>query len=177
MIESRKSGFWRREDAVKMAAVDSMKKLQTAVEAMDDATWRAQLTVGGYCDHKEEKEDGKGKWREAEVISDDQEKLTINYRGLREHHIVVDRASSDLVLPYSKVRDWRNQLRTNTKIDVHREHHHDEVIRARSPVYISENSQHVIYRDVATKNWWVADKSEFDKHKTDCIGYVRPVLF
>ena len=52
MVESRKNGFWLREMPEKMAKVTEMKETQAAVEGMDDATWRAQLTINGYCDVK-----------------------------------------------------------------------------------------------------------------------------
>ena len=171
MVEARKHGFWLRENADQIALVKAMKEKQAAVEAMDDATWRAQLSVGDYCDVKANV-NGKDKWREAEVVADDGDSLSVNFRGMREPAHPVARSSVEtLDVPYKRCRDWRNQLRTNTKIDVHRSRHNDEVIRKRSPVYINEKGDQVFYRDCETKNWWLADKAEFDKLKEECIGY------
>ena len=91
---------------------------------------------------------------------------------MREPPFQVARSSSEtLDVPYKRTRDWRNQLRTNTKIDVHRSKHNDKVIRIRSPVYTNESGEQVFYRDCNTQNWWLADKTEFDKLKDECIGY------
>jgi len=82
MVEARKHGFWLRENADQIALVKAMKEKQAAVEAMDDATWRAQLSVGDYCDVKANV-NGKDKWREAEVVADDGDSLSVNFRGMR----------------------------------------------------------------------------------------------
>jgi hypothetical protein len=133
---------------------------------------QASLTVGDLCDHGAAEAEGEAlKYKEAVVKADDGEKLTLEYRGLRQPPFEVARADEALCKPYSKARDWRNQLRTNTKLEVHRSLHTNSTIRDRKPVYVSDSGEHVMYRDGTTEEWWIADKAEYDKLKDSCIGY------
>ena len=55
------------------------------------------------------------------------------------------RDSESIAGPYSKCRDWRNQLRTNTEIEILRKHHPSKKIRERGPVYQNEDGERVLY--------------------------------
>jgi len=172
MVEARRNGFWHRVDEEVIAGVQARAKQQKEVEDMPEEEWRTALTVGNLCDHgATEVEGGALKYKEAVVKADDGETLTLEYRGLKQPAFVVERADVVLCKPYSKARDWRNQLRTNTKLEVHRSLHTNKTVRDRKPVYLSDSGEHVMYRDGTTEEWWICDKKEYDMLKDACIGY------
>ena len=172
MIEARKNGFWKKPDEAKIGAVKAQQAQLNAAQELDDTAWRASLAVGALVDHHDARE-GHEKWREADIAAVDGDTLTVRWRGMLEPTAQVLRDSEAIAKPYSKCRDWRNQLRTNTKIELRRKHHPEEVIVMRGPVYESEDKEHVLYYEGFKKEWWIAEKKEWAKMSKSARGYLH----
>eukprot|EP00041_Stephanoeca_diplocostata_P037567 m.1425024 g.1425024 ORF g.1425024 m.1425024 type:complete len:1498 (+) comp25063_c0_seq2:254-4747(+) len=170
MVEVAVNGQWLRsgEDMVKVVA-DMTAKLH-AVDKMTDEDWRKELSVGDFCDHldpgcaaTDTAEAVAKKWREAEVLAvgvdeDGAEVVTLTWRGHPNHRVTVQRSDTSLAKPYSKARDWRNQLRTNTKVEVHM-----DALAAAEGINPSESSPvyrmgtYFFYFYPAKAEWWIGD--------------------
>ena len=136
-----------------------MASLQ-AVDKMGDEDWRNQLKPGDLCDHHDQPEGqpDKAKWRESEVVSVDSDDVTVRWRGWVGRELTLPKTDAALSKPYSKARDWRNQLRTNTKIEVHLDAIALSDGTARNeiaPVY--KNGHVYFYYQVEKKEWWFGD--------------------
>lgn len=134
MVEEQKGGKWLRSEENRVEMVESMKRKQQAVNEMSEAEWRAQLAEGDLCDHhdlaeeegaqEEDPDEGrparKPQWREARVLKvNEDDTLVVGWRGVHGHAVTLARSSELIDKPYAKARDWRNQLRTKTKVEVH----------------------------------------------------------
>ena len=112
------------------AAEEAKKSLEKREReaAMDDATWRRSLDVGWLADVYDGSE-----WRESTVLelsADDAEVLVVGFRAEPGHTLTTQRnagagaeangkaVAGDLAKPYSKVGDWRTQLRQDMQIEV-----------------------------------------------------------
>jgi len=146
MVESQKDGHWLRSSENRVALVDAYRAALTATADVPDAEWRAGLKAGDFCDYydtceephpttttpdadddvddaeaeAEVKPERKPRWREAKVLGcDDNGHLTIQWRGVPLSSFEVKRDDKNLAKPYAHARDWRAQLRTKTKVEIH----------------------------------------------------------
>ena len=95
---------------------------------MSDEDWRAALQPGWLMDVFDGKE-----WRETKVLKipegDDPDTLIVGFRAEPGHTLTTTRsagasaaagttpATGDIAKPYSKVGDWRTQLRQDMRIE------------------------------------------------------------
>jgi len=95
-------------------------------EEEDDATWRANLKVGSLVDF--ETSDGEKKssiWREARIVEVNGNNLVVHCLGWLNKtsdlfRVQVSRDSNRVSRSHSHVRDWREQLRVRTPVEVHK---------------------------------------------------------
>ena len=53
LVEPRKEdGFWKRPLQAMVNEVEALKADSARIDKLEDADWRAELAVGGLCDHK-----------------------------------------------------------------------------------------------------------------------------
>lgn len=134
MVEEQEDGKWLRSEENRVEMIDQLKKKQEAVNQMTEDEWRAKLAAGDLCDlHDLAEEEGaqeadpeegrparKPLWREGRITEVNADNtVTATWRGVVGHSMVLPRDSPLLAKPYAKARDWRNQLRTKTKLEVH----------------------------------------------------------
>lgn len=162
MIEGKSiGGEWLRSDKDLAAEVTAMEQRLKDVDAMSEEEWRFQLKPGDFLDHFDESEDSsKSKWREAVVVDvvGKDGTLTIRWRGWENHRVVLMSNDQSISKPYTHVRDWRNQLRTNTKIEVALSSValSDGVDPSElTPVYKQGSVYFYFYP--AKKEWWIGD--------------------
>ena len=162
MVEFKVGGKWIRSDVNLVEEVEQMMATLQAVDKMEDEDWRNQLKAGDFCDHHDQPEGQpeKAKWRESEVVGVDGDTVTVRWRGWTGtgRELTLPKTDAALSKPYSKAHDWRNQLRTNTKIEVHLDAialsdgtAQNEI----APVY--KNGHIYFYYQVEKKEWWFGD--------------------
>jgi hypothetical protein len=130
------------------------------------------LTCNDLCDHGGARDArGARKYTEAVVKADNGEMLVLQYHGLQQPPFEVARSDAALCKPYSRVVDWRYQLRIGTVLEVHRSLHPSPTIQMRKPVYVSDSGKYVMYRNGVTEEWWIGIKAEYDELEDMNRGY------
>jgi len=137
------------------------------VNKMSNEEWRSSLVVGDLCDFNDVSNPDITTWRETQIVEVTDTKLTIQWRGF-PHTLEVEKSDDHIAKPYSQARDWRNQLRSNTKVEVHL----DAVALSEgedpanvAPVY--KNGPFYFYYSVSEKEWWIGDEVRIT------IGYIN----
>mmetsp|Transcript_18225 Transcript_18225/g.47568 ORF Transcript_18225/g.47568 Transcript_18225/m.47568 type:complete len:1305 (-) Transcript_18225:193-4107(-) len=149
-IQDAESEWKMKEEAAKADAKENAKQDDKKDDKEDGADDKEK---------EETEEEPEEKWREARVRAVNADgTIVVGWRGVPRHSVTLPRESELISKPFSKIRDWRNQLREKRKVEISINalalsdgKKPDEV----APIY--RKGSVYLYYIPAKNEWWIGD--------------------